>query len=113
MEQLLMGRMPEPFNNGDYQDITLSITEDCNLRCKYCYMVHKSEFKVMSFDTAKKIVDFVLAQEVKKENVVWNFIGGEPTIEMDLIDKITDYIKIKQYALRHPWRNHYMFYTWK
>ena len=110
MSEIVMGTMPTLYNNGDYQDITLSITEECNLRCKYCYMVHKNTYKVMSFETGKKIIDFILSQKPKKKASVWNFIGGEPTLEMDLIDALTDYIKIKMYQMNHPWHKNHMFY---
>lgn len=40
--------------------VTLQVTEDCNLRCSYCYQHNKSK-KKMSLDTAKQIVDHVLA----------------------------------------------------
>lgn len=49
----------------------------------------------MSVETAKKAVDFILAQEPKFPAAVWGFIGGEPTLEIDLIDEVTDYIKMR------------------
>ncbi len=39
---------------------------------------------------------------------MWDFIGGEPTLELPLIDKIVDYIKQRMYLLDHPWFNEYM-----
>jgi len=101
--EVKMGKLLPSFNGGNYQDITLCVTEECNLRCKYCYMYNKNSVHVMSIDTAKKAVDFILSQEVKFPAAVWNFIGGEPTLEMDLVDEITDYIKYKMYELDHPW----------
>ena len=97
--------------DGGANDITFSVTEDCNLRCKYCYLVHKNSTKKMSFETAKKAVDYVLsARDIYNEkSVVWSFIGGEPTLEMDLIDKISDYIKEQMYLTNHPWLDNYMF----
>jgi len=108
--EIMMGTLPKSFNEGNVQDVTFSITEDCNLRCKYCYMVHKNSFRVMSFETAKRAVDYVLSQPPVKEAVIWDFIGGEPTLEMGLIDKITDYIKFKQYTLEHPWHKNHAFF---
>lgn len=109
MNKVIMGQMPKAFQDGTYQDITFSVTEDCNLRCKYCYMFHKTSFKKMSFETAKRAIDLILQDEPKYEYVVWNFIGGEPTLEMDLIDKITDYIRITLFRLDHPWKYKHMF----
>jgi uncharacterized protein len=105
-----MGTLQRSFNGGMYQDITLSVTEECNLRCKYCYMIHKNHFNRMSFETAKAAVDEILQRPVKFDSAVWNFIGGEPTLEMDLIDRITDYIKIRTFELNHPWFGNSAFF---
>ena len=109
MKNILMGTLPRQFADGNYQSVMFSVTEDCNLRCKYCYMTGKNEFKRISFETAKKIVDYALSVEPKYDAVAWEFIGGEPTLEMDLIDKIADYAKRKMFELRHIWFNQYIF----
>ncbi|WP_066501982.1 radical SAM peptide maturase, CXXX-repeat target family [Abyssisolibacter fermentans] len=109
--KIKMGTLPPMYRDGDFKNITFCITEDCNLKCKYCYMVHKNSFKKMSFETAKKAVDKILEMSVgfDKDAVVWEFIGGEPFLEIDLIDKISDYIKLKTFMLDHPWFNNYRF----
>lgn len=65
----------------------------------------------MSFETAKKAVDYILDnKELFKESaVVWEFIGGEPFLEIELIDKVCDYIKSELYSKSHPWFNAYRF----
>lgn len=109
------GSLPMSFHNFNVNsgcnDITFSVTEDCNLRCKYCYLAHKNSNKRMSFATAKKAVDYILdARDIYNENsVVWNFIGGEPLLEIDLIDKISDYIKEQMFLKSHPWFDNFMF----
>ena len=35
--------------------------------------------------------------------LVIEFIGGEPLLEIDLVDKITDYFISELIRLRHPW----------
>ena len=102
-EEVKMGKLLPSFNNGEYQDITFCVTEQCNFRCKYCYMYKKNGTHVMSADTAKRAVDFILKQKPKYPAAAWNFIGGEATLEMDLIDEITDYIKIQLYETNHEW----------
>jgi len=98
-------------NGKELKTITLCVTEDCNLVCKYCYMTGKNNKKKMSFDTAQKCIDyFINNREVfSEEAVVWEFIGGEPFLEIDLIDKICDYIKIETYRKNHPWFDSYRF----
>ena len=45
---------------GNARHITFIVTENCQLRCKYCYITGKNSIKKMSFDIAAKSVDMVL-----------------------------------------------------
>ena len=109
MKEVLMGTLPRQFEDGNYQSVVIQVTEDCNLRCKYCYMTGKNGFKRLSFDTAKLIVDYVLSLDSNENAVAWEFIGGEPSLEMELIDRIADYAKQRMYELRHKWFDNYIF----
>jgi uncharacterized protein len=85
------------WQEGTAKEITFIVTKDCQLACKYCYLVGKNTSERMSFDVAKKAIDYILSQEknimFNQESVIWDFIGGEPFLEIDLIDHICDYIK--------------------
>ncbi|GHU86193.1 hypothetical protein FACS1894198_5570 [Clostridia bacterium] len=109
--KITFGTEPRSFEDSMANDITFCVTEECNLRCKYCYLVGKNGDKKMTFETAKRAVDYVLsARDIYREkSVVWNFIGGEPLLEIDLIDKICDYIKDRTYLTGHLWFHNYMF----
>lgn len=65
----------------------------------------------MHFDVAKKAIDYILSNRnlFPEEGVSWDFIGGEPFLEIDLIDKICDYIKEETFRTNHPWFNNYRF----
>lgn len=98
-------------NNKFTRNITFQITDDCNLCCSYCYQHNKGHHK-MPFEVAKKLIDKILTNDksinsyVKSENaigIVLEFIGGEPFLEVDLIDKIIDYFIEKCIILHHPW----------
>lgn len=98
-------------NNKFTRNITFQITDDCNLCCSYCYQHNKGHHK-MPFEVAKKLIDGILTNDksinsyVKSENaigIVLEFIGGEPFLEVDLIDKIIDYFIEKCIILHHPW----------
>lgn len=106
-----MANFTKQFATKPSNDITFSVTQDCQLVCKYCYMTGKNNIKNMSFDIAKKAIDYILDnRDIYSENsVIWNFIGGEPLLEIDLIDTICDYIKQQMYILDHPWFNNYRF----
>lgn len=93
------------------KNITFIVTKDCQLACKYCYLVGKNEKERMSWDVAKSAIDYVLSHpnDFREESIVWDFIGGEPFLEIDLIDKICDYIKTEMFRLNHHWFNSYRF----
>ncbi len=107
--EIKMGTIGRQFNDGMAKNITFCVTEECNLRCKYCYMTGKNSFHRMSLDVAKKAVDYFLSQEPEQDAVIWEFIGGEPLLEIELIDQISDYIKEQMYLRDHPWFNNYIF----
>ena len=74
--------------------LTLVVTKSCQLRCKYCYLVGKNPNEVMTLATAIKALN-VFHESIKNNNnllVVFDFIGGEPLLEIDLIDAIMSYI---------------------
>lgn len=96
---------------GESKNITFIVTKDCQLACKYCYLVGKNEKERMSWDVAKKAIDYILdnVEEFNEGSVIWDFIGGEPFLEIDLIDKICDYIKVELFRRNHHWFNSYRF----
>lgn len=96
---------------GMAKNITFIVTKDCQLACKYCYLVGKNEKERMSWKVAKAAIDYILdhEQEFKEESVIWDFIGGEPFLEIDLIDKICDYIRVQLYSRNHHWFNSFRF----
>lgn len=123
-------QQPEEYQNfiarlfkNNYSDIkqyvfnlTFQVCDDCCLKCTYCYQGFKGHHK-MTFETAKRAIDQLLnANDNIKDyinsweipGVVIEFIGGEPFLEIDLIDQITDYFVSKMIELHHPWATKYM-----
>lgn len=101
----------QPWKGGMAKNITFIVTKDCQLACKYCYLVGKNSKERMSFEIAKQAIDYILnhEEEFKEDSVVWDFIGGEPFIEIDLIDEICDYLKTEMFRRDHHWFNSYRF----
>lgn len=99
------------WNEGQAKSITFIVTKECQLACKYCYLVGKNSKERMSWDVAKQAIDYILDNEYEftEESVVWDFIGGEPFLEIDLIDKICDYLKTEMFRRNHHWFNSYRF----
>lgn len=100
-----IGAGSQSWQSDRAQTVTFIVTNDCNLRCKYCYITHKSANKIMDFSVAKKFIDYILTSKSLdfSEAVILDFIGGEPFLEVELIDKICDYFKLKAYELSHSW----------
>lgn len=100
------------FENKDIsscRNVTFVVTESCQLVCKYCYQGCKSS-KNMTFETAKKIVDLVFKLSESDEStfintktkaVILEFIGGEPLLNIDVIEKTCDYFWHKALELHH------------
>lgn len=99
------------WKQGQSKTITFIVTKDCQLACKYCYLVGKNAKERLSWEIAKQAIDCILKQEegMNEESVVWDFIGGEPFLEVELIDKICDYLKTEMYRLDHHWFNSFRF----
>ena len=93
------------------KNITFIVTKDCQLACKYCYLVGKNAKERLPWQVAKNAIDYILEHETDfpQESVVWDFIGGEPFLEIDLIDRICDYIKTEMFRLNHHWFNSFRF----
>lgn len=111
MSNNLIKESPRPWKEGIAKNITFIVTKDCQLACKYCYLVGKNEKERMSWEVAKDAIDYILDNEsdFPEESVIWDFIGGEPFLEIELIDKICDYIKVELYRRNHHWFDSYRF----
>lgn len=91
--------------------ITFQVTDACNLACTYCYQINKGTRR-MKFEYAKKLIDMLLEGDErlggyvnveKSPGIILEFIGGEPFLEVELIDQICTYFYDKAIELMHPW----------
>lgn len=98
-------------------DVSMQLTESCNLQCSYCYETNKSN-KFMSLETGKKFIDLLLSKNdkiniycdsYKKAGVSLEFFGGEPLLAIDLISELSDYFLHELIRLNHPWSKSYRF----
>lgn len=99
------------------RNITFVVTEACPLRCTYCYECNKNHDARMTREVAKAAIDRILSGEGMDgyidldadKSAIFEFIGGEPLLEADLMVYIADYIKQQMVLRNHPWRHAYMF----
>lgn len=90
------------FLDRKVEKITLQLTQNCNLRCKYCiYSETINTFqrshsnKRMSWETAKRSIDFLWEHSVDSAKVNVGLYGGEPLLEFPLMQQIITYAKKK------------------
>lgn len=72
--------------------INLFLTNNCNLRCKYCF--EESNYKAFDIDKEiiKKSIDFLHRNKEKTKTPTIYFFGGEPLLKVELINFINEYI---------------------
>lgn len=73
-------------------NISLVLTKQCNLRCRYCFETHDN--CRMSAETALRAVDFVAEQSGMHCGI--SFFGGEPLLCKDLIYRCVE--RAKRYS---------------
>lgn len=84
--------------------ITFEVTQQCNLRCKYCiysgdyHLERINTSKKMDIETAKKGID-IIYELVKNRDTGkdfgFSFYGGEPLLNFNLIKVIISYVESK------------------
>lgn len=88
----------EEFLNRKLSKITLQLTQNCNLRCRYCVYsethndgqrTHSN--KHMTWETAKKAIDFLRKHSIDSHNINIGLYGGEPLLEYPLLKRIVEY----------------------
>ncbi len=75
--------------------LTLFLTTDCNSACKYCY-ADKDKIVYLDFSLARRVIDKFIEDKKPKELSIDFHGGGEPTLAIDLIKKITEHLKAKR-----------------
>ncbi len=95
-----MTQFLDAFYKSRLRAITLQVTQNCNLRCDYCvysgkYNTREHSDKRMSFEMAKKGIDFLLEHSYDRSKIEVAFYGGEPLLEFELIKMCVKYIEKK------------------
>lgn len=92
-------------------NVTLQVTNDCCLRCTYCYQINKGT-QNMSWETAKACADFILREANNPESmlsynrnvgIIFDFIGGEPLMNFEVVARFMDYMEEQLLEQKSPW----------
>ena len=77
----------------------LNIAHDCQLRCKYCF-ASTGDFgkgrKLMSFETGKHAIDFLLEKSGDRQNLELDFFGGEPLMNFNVVKQVVEYARSRE-----------------
>lgn len=85
----------------------LNIAHDCNLRCAYCF-ASTGDFgkgrKLMSYETGKKALDFLIEQSKGRVNLEVDFFGGEPLMNFNVVKKLVEYGRSREKETKKNFR---------
>ena len=78
----------------------ITVTEKCNLQCRYCYEEHKSG-KVIKKELAILLIEEELNKDDEYDLVEIDFHGGEPFLYFDMIREICEFVWKRKYKKRY------------
>lgn len=84
----------EPSPNPILKSLCLNVSHDCNLRCAYCFASSGhfgGERLLMSADTGKRAIDYLLEHSGSRKHCEMDFFGGEPLMNIDVIKELVAY----------------------
>ena len=85
-----------PMKSNEVKALCIHICHDCNMRCKYCFAdegAYHAKREMMSLETAKKAVDFLIANSGNRKVLEMDFFGGEPLMNLDVLKQTVYYAK--------------------
>lgn len=82
--------------------LCLHVAHTCNLSCSYCFAKQGNfcgEEALMSAETAKAALDFLIKNSGERHNLEVDFFGGEPLLNWDVVKETVNYARSieKQY----------------
>ncbi len=84
---------------SNLKGLYLNITSKCNLACSYCVFggdyshLNDLDELEMTWETARKAMDFFLLQASKEGDLGLDFFGGEPLLSFPLVKRIVNTLK--------------------
>ena len=74
--------------------LCLHIAHDCNLACRYCF-AEEGEYhghrELMTYETGKQALDFLIANSGSRRNLEVDFFGGEPLMNWQVVKELVRY----------------------
>lgn len=76
--------------------LCLHIAHSCNLNCSYCFAAqgkYHGEDALMSFETGKRALDFLVENSGTRKNLEVDFFGGEPLLNFNVVKQLVKYAR--------------------
>ena len=82
-------------NNVSLKALCLNVSHMCNMTCTYCF-AGDGEYNaqgLMSFETGKRAIDFLVENSGNHKRLDIDFFGGEPLLNWDVVKDIVNYTR--------------------
>lgn len=76
--------------------LCLLVTHTCNLNCSYCFAsqgTFQGQQGLMSFETGKRALDFLVENSGFRRNLEVDFFGGEPLMNFEVCKQLVAYAR--------------------
>ena len=76
--------------------LCLHVAHTCNLNCSYCFASQgrfHGERALMSFETGKRALDYLIENSGTRRNLEVDFFGGEPLMNWDVVKQLVRYAR--------------------
>ena len=93
-DDYLQGARPMKDGGLVIKALCLHVAHVCNLTCSYCFAgqgKYQGQAALMSLETGKKALDFLVAHSGSRRNLEVDFFGGEPLLNWDVVKGVVAY----------------------
>lgn len=76
--------------------LCLHVAHTCNLNCEYCFAAqgkYNGERALMSFETGRRALDFLVENSGSRRNLEVDFFGGEPLMNWKVVKELVAYAR--------------------
>ena len=83
-------------NSSVVKALCLHIAHTCNLNCSYCFASqgkYQGERALMSYETGKAVLDFLIKNSGTRHNLEVDFFGGEPLMNWQVVKDLVNYAR--------------------
>ena len=83
-------------SNPVVKALCLLVAHTCNLNCEYCFASQgkfKGQHGLMTFETGKRALDYLVENSGFRRNLEVDFFGGEPLLNFDVCRQLVAYAR--------------------